>query len=111
LLKIGFPEVEIATTTFSKGVGCEECRRLGYQGRTGIHELLLVNEQLRPLIMNRAPASTIGQEARNAGMRTLREDGWRKVRGGITTVEEVLRVTQTEEHFRGLLGDEKGIGK
>lgn len=108
LMKIGFPEKDILTTTFNKGLGCEECRQLGYQGRTGIHELLLVTEQLRPLIMNRAPASTIGQEARNAGMRTLREDGWRKVRGAITTVEEVLRVTQTEEHFKGLIGDEKG---
>jgi type II secretory ATPase GspE/PulE/Tfp pilus assembly ATPase PilB-like protein len=58
-----------------------------------------VNEALRPLIMNRAPASTIAQKAIEGGMRTLRNDGWKKVRAGRTTIEEVLRVTQTEEHL------------
>jgi type II secretion system protein E len=111
LIKCGFPEHEIAETTFWKGLGCEECRQLGYQGRTGIHELLLVNDAIRPLVMNRANASNIAQAARNQGMRTLREDGWRKVKAGVTTLEEVLRVTQTEEHVRALLGDEKSFGK
>ena len=111
LMKIGFPENEIATTTFRKGLGCEECRLLGYQGRTGIHELLVVTENIRPLVMNRAPATTIAMASRNQGMRTLREDGWRKVRLGITTLEEVLRVTQNEEHVKGLIGDEKAVGK
>ena len=60
--------------------GCEECRQLGYQGRMGIYELLIVNEAMRPLIMNRAPACTIAQKAMEAGMRTLRTDGWNKVR-------------------------------
>ncbi len=111
LRKVGFPAAEIETATFWKGAGCEECRQLGYQGRTGIHELLVVNEAVRPLVMNRAPASTIAQVAKEQGMRTLREDGWRKVKLAQTTVEEVLRVTQTEEHMKGLLGGEKGIGK
>jgi general secretion pathway protein E/type IV pilus assembly protein PilB len=105
LLKIGFPRDEIATTTFYKGAGCEECRQLGYQGRLAIYELLLVNENLRPLIMNRAPASTIAQKAIEQGMRTLRMDGWNKVKAGITTIEEVLRVTQTEEHLAALVGE------
>jgi type II secretion system protein E len=105
--KIGFPEDQIDSTTFLKGVGCEECRQLGYQGRTGIHELLVMSEAIRPLVMNRAPATTIAGVARQQAMRTLREDGWRKVRLGITTIEEVLRVTQTEEHVKGLIGDEK----
>lgn len=78
---------------------------LGYQGRQGIHELLLVTEALRPLIMNRAPASTIAQRAQQDGMRTLRMDGWKKVQAGITTIEEVLRVTQTEEHLKSLMDD------
>ncbi len=108
LLKAGFPADEIDTTAFMKGVGCEECRLLGYQGRLGIHELMVVSESIRPMVMNRAPASTLGQAARHAGMRTLREDGWRKVKAGITTIEEVLRVTQTEEHVKGLLGGDKG---
>jgi len=107
LTKIGFPAAQIDVTDFFKGVGCEECRQLGYQGRTGIHELMAMSEGIRPLVMNRAPATTISAMARQDGMRTLREDGWRKVRMGITTLEEVLRVTQTEEHVRGLIGDEK----
>lgn len=105
LVRIGFPEHEIASTTFLKGIGCEECRQLGYQGRTGIHELLVVGEAIRPLVMNRAPASDIAQAAKAQGMRTLREDGWRKVKAGVTTLEEVLRVTQTEEHVRSLMSD------
>jgi type II secretory ATPase GspE/PulE/Tfp pilus assembly ATPase PilB-like protein len=91
-----------------KGVGCEECRQLGYQGRTGIYELLILNEALRPLILNRAAASTIAQKAMDQGMRSLRVDGWRKVRSGTTTIEEVLRVTQTEEHLAALIEDQRG---
>jgi|YelNatPaOPRAMG01_1025707.scaffolds.fasta_scaffold05164_3 type II secretion system protein E len=99
LRQIGFPEEDIATTTFYHGVGCEDCRQLGYQGRQGIYELLIVREPLRPLIMARAPASSIAQMAIELGMRTLRNDGWKKVKAGRTTIEEVLRVTQTEEHY------------
>src|SRR5262245_8957139 len=104
LRKIGFPEREIPTTKFYQGVGCETCRALGYQGRQGIYELLVVTESLRPLIMNRAPATTLAQKAIEGGMRTLRNDGWVKVKAGRTTIEEVLRVTQTEEHL-GLVSD------
>jgi type II secretion system protein E len=102
LLKIGFPEEEIATTKFMRGAGCEECRRLGYQGRLAIYELLVLNEALRPLILNRSSSTTIAQKAMDQGMRTLRTDGWNKVKNGITTIEEVLRVTQIEEHLDAL---------
>jgi type II secretory ATPase GspE/PulE/Tfp pilus assembly ATPase PilB-like protein len=104
LRKINFPEQDIATAKFWQGPGCEACRGLGYQSRQGIYELLVVNEALRPLIMNRAPASTLAQKAIEGGMRTLRNDGWIKVKAGRTTIEEVLRVTQTEEHH-GLIPD------
>jgi type II secretory ATPase GspE/PulE/Tfp pilus assembly ATPase PilB-like protein len=103
LHKIGFPEADIATAKVWRGAGCEECRQLGYQGRKGIYELLLVTEALRPLIMNRAPASTIAARAMENGMRTLRTDGWNKVKAGVTTIEEVLRVTQIEEHVGALI--------
>src|SRR5437867_2092980 len=103
LIKIGFPEDEIATAKFWRGIGCDACRQLGYQGRLGIYELLLLDEAVRPLILNRSAASTIAQRAMEQGMRTLRHDGWNKVRAGLTTIEEVLRVTQTEEHMRGLV--------
>jgi type II secretion system protein E len=104
LRKVGFPEQDIPTSKFYQGVGCEACRSLGYQSRQGIYELLVVTEALRPLIMNRAPASTLAQKAIEGGMRTLRNDGWVKVKAGRTTIEEVLRVTQTEEHL-GLVSD------
>lgn len=103
LAKIGFPEAEIEEATFYHGAGCEECRQLGYQGRLAIYELLLMNESIRPLILNRAAASTISQRAIEMGMRTLRVDGWQKVKAGITTIEEVLRVTQSEEHLAALM--------
>jgi type II secretion system protein E len=104
LKRIGYPEEEIPTAKFWHGIGCEDCRQLGYQGRLAIYELLVVNEILRPLILQRAAASTIAQKAIENGMRTLRVDGWNKVRSGITTIEEVLRVTQIEEHLDSLMG-------
>lgn len=102
LRKIGFPEEHIGKSPVYHGVGCEECRGLGYQGRTGIHELLVLTEGIRNLILNRSAASTIAQLAVEQGMRSLRHDGWGKVLKGETTIEEVMRVTQTEEHL-GLL--------
>jgi type II secretion system protein E len=107
LRRISFPEEEIETAKFWRGAGCEDCRELGYQGRMGIYELLILNEAVRPLILTRAPSSTIAQRAMDNGMRTLRTDGWNKVKAGLTTIEEVLRVTQTEEHLNALVGDSK----
>ena len=107
LRKIGFPEELMDTTKFMRGAGCEDCRQLGYQGRLAIYELLVLNEALRPLILSRAASSTIAQKAMEQGMRTLRVDGWNKVRNGITTIEEVLRVTQIEEHLDSLGDNEK----
>jgi type II secretory ATPase GspE/PulE/Tfp pilus assembly ATPase PilB-like protein len=107
LRKINFPEKDIETAKFWRGAGCEDCRQLGYQGRMGIYELLILNEAIRPLVMNRAPASTIAQRAIDEGMRTLRTDGWNKVKAGLTTIEEVLRVTQTEEHMQSLVDDSR----
>ena len=105
LLNVGFPEDQVQAAKFWYGVGCEECRQLGYQGRTGIHELLILNEALRPLILNRAASTTIAHKAIELGMRTLRMDGWEKASDGVTTLEEVIRVTQSEEHMNALIGD------
>jgi type II secretion system protein E len=107
LRRIGFPADEIETAKFYRGAGCELCRQLGYQGRMGIYELLILSEALRPLILNRSAATTIAQRAMEAGMRTLRTDGWNKVRNAQTTIEEVLRVTQIEEHLDALVEDTK----
>ena len=103
LQTIGFPKEHIHSTTFYKGTGCEECRQLGYQGRNGIHELLVVTEAIRPLVMQRAPSTAIAMKAVEGGMETLRDDGWIKVMNAATTVEEVLRVTQSEEHMKALV--------
>jgi type II secretory ATPase GspE/PulE/Tfp pilus assembly ATPase PilB-like protein len=111
LKRIGYPEDEIPTAKFWHGTGCEACRMLGYQGRLAIYELLVVNEHLRPLILQRASSTSISTRAIEGGMRTLRVDGWNKVRAGITTIEEVLRVTQIEEHLDTLVGGQTGIFK
>jgi general secretion pathway protein E len=80
--------------TIFRGAGCKRCRNSGYQGRAGIFELWQVNEPAREKIMARASTSEIAAVARQAGLQLLREDGWRKVRQGITTPEEVTRTTQ-----------------
>src|SRR5438874_7336758 len=79
-----------------EGTGCEDCAQTGYRGRSGIFELLQMNDVIRPLILKRSSADMIKDAAVQQGMRTLREDGWHQVRTGLTTVAEVVRVTQAE---------------
>ncbi len=77
-----------------KGAGCDACSGTGYSGRVGIFELMELSEDIRHLIMANADAAQITIAARRDGMRTLREDGWEKVRSGVSTADEVMRVTQ-----------------
>jgi len=79
--------------TLWKGVGCRSCRQSGYRGRTGIHELMVNNDLIKELIVQRVNSGLIRLEALKAGMITLRQDGWRKVMRGKTTIDEVARVT------------------
>ena len=79
-----------------RGRGCDECRGTGYRGRTGIYELFPITEDARSLILRRAPTREIRRAAVEAGMITLRLDGWAKACEGVTTVEEILRVTQED---------------
>jgi general secretion pathway protein E len=81
---------------FYVGQGCERCFKTGYRGRTGIYEVMLINEKVQDLIYKRETAGTIKRKALEAGMQTLRMDGARKVLAGMTTVAEVLRVTQAD---------------
>jgi len=81
---------------FFVGRGCERCFQTGYRGRTGIYEMMLISEEIQNLIYKRETAGTIKKIALDAGMQTLRMDGARKMLAGITTVSEVLRVTQTD---------------
>ncbi len=76
-----------------RGVGCEFCRNTGYRGRTGLYELMLVDDGIRERIMRRAPATEVLNAALKGGLRLLRQDGWLKVRRGDTTIDEVITVT------------------
>jgi general secretion pathway protein E len=76
--------------------GCDDCRGTGYRGRTGIYELFRITEDSRSLIVRKAPAGEIRRYAVAQGMLTLREDAWAKACAGLTTVEEILRVTQED---------------
>jgi type II secretory ATPase GspE/PulE/Tfp pilus assembly ATPase PilB-like protein len=79
-----------------KGKGCATCQNTGYQGRTGIYELMLIDDEVRRLILARVDANSIKAKAREHGMITLQSDGTDKVLAGITTAEEVSRVTQED---------------
>jgi len=76
-----------------RGAGCEHCRKSGYRRRCGLYELLVMNDALSQKIMSRASLPDIIGEAQKNGLKLLREDGWMKVRQGVTTVEEVLKCT------------------
>src|SRR6202795_5215384 len=96
LAEIGFPVKELGTK-FMRGKGCEQCRHTGYQGRAAIYEICVVTEPLRKFIMQKKDGGELKQCAIAEGMETLRQDGWRRVANGNTTIEEVVRVTQTDE--------------
>lgn len=82
--------------TFFKGKGCKICRYTGYQGRVGVFEVLEVTNEIKKLITTKCDAETISQAARKEGMRMMIEDGLEKAVKGITTIEEVIRVTKIE---------------
>jgi type II secretion system protein E len=93
-----FPVQRLATEgPIYEAVGCDECRGNGYKGRTGIFEILPVTDEIRPLVIAHASASAIKQQSLEQGMKTLREDGWDKVLAGVTTIDEILRVTEEVE--------------
>jgi general secretion pathway protein E len=95
--ELGISPAEAADgTVFQPGPGCPQCKQTGYRGRIGIHELLIVDDDVRALIMKNSDAATIRRDATSRGMPTLREDGTRKVLEGLTTIEEVMRVTQED---------------
>src|SRR4051812_34217956 len=93
LHEIGAP----SSVRFYRGAGCENCRHTGYRGRMAIYEICVVTEPLKRLIMQKVDGGELKQCAIREGMNTLRQDGWRRVTEGKTTIEEVVRVTQTDE--------------
>ena len=98
-------EIDVNAATFEaySGEGCDDCRHTGYKSRTGIFELMVLNDDIKRLVLDKASADVIRQKARSQGMGVLRECGWQKVKSGITTIDEVLRVTQEETNENLLL--------
>ena len=92
--RIGLTDENLADGKVYRGRGCESCHFTGYRGRTGIHELMVLDDEVKKTILNTSDAGTLKQYAQSQGMRTLVQDGAEKVLQGITTVEEVYRVAQ-----------------
>jgi len=93
LLKLGFPVAEKETYSLRRGKGCRICRGTGYKGRCGIFEIFPLSEQMKKMIAAGKSSNELRQLAIREGMTTLREDAWEKVKAGITTYEEAMRVT------------------
>jgi general secretion pathway protein E len=83
-------------TMLYRAVGCDECLGTGYLGRTGVYEMVMITDEIRMNILRNADSNTIKRVAKQEGMISLREDGARKVLAGVTTIEEVLRVTHED---------------
>ena len=92
LVNLGWKEEWGLDSTLYRAEGCGACSKTGYKGRLSVNEVMLVNEEIQHLIVERAAADRISSAAAEAGMISLREDGLEKVRAGLTSVEEILRV-------------------
>jgi general secretion pathway protein E/type IV pilus assembly protein PilB len=97
LRSLGVDPGNVPEAAFKRGKGCSDCNRTGYRGRFGIFELFVVDDEARKLIYDKVPASVLRSRAREMGMRTLREDGARKVLAGLTTTDEVIHATIMDE--------------
>lgn len=97
LISIGMSISDLTETNFRKGKGCVKCHDTGYRGRRGVFELFLVNEEIQEMIYQNATLVDLRRKVRDLGMRTMREDGIRKIVAGITTIEEVLSTTVNVE--------------
>ena len=97
LMELELTPEQVAGRTLYRGVGCEYCRHTGYSGRNAIFEIMLLDDELREMIMERASTNVLRQAARKRGMRTLRESGLMAIYDGLTTIEEVVAQTITEE--------------
>lgn len=96
LKDLGVSRLDLSKIKLHEGKGCESCRFTGYKGRTAIYEILVMSEPIRELVLKRSSSDQIKKKALGLGMRTLRQDGWEKIKAGITTPGEVMRVTQEE---------------
>lgn len=96
LVAAGIPASEATQLTLKRGRGCDRCSNTGYKGRIALYEVMPMSEELRQLVLNGASAAEIKREAIRVGMLTLRQSGLMRMREGVTTLEEVLRVTAAD---------------
>jgi type IV pilus assembly protein PilB len=97
LMELGLTTEAVQGKTFYYGRGCDQCNNTGYKGRMGIFEIMSFNDELRDLVMNHASTNVLRNAARKSGMRMLREKGLADIYDGLTTIEEVVKETVTEE--------------
>ena len=95
---LNLDSAQLAKATPMKPVGCEKCRGKGFRGRLGIFEILVADDEIRQMINHNATTLQLRHRVRELGMRTLREDGLRKVLAGMTTAEEVISSTMGDDH-------------
>jgi general secretion pathway protein E/type IV pilus assembly protein PilB len=96
LSSLGIDSSQLEGSQVMKGVGCDNCKHMGYKGRMGIFEMFMIDDEVRHMINNKASTVELRKRAREMGMRTLREDGIRKVLAGMTTPEEVISATMSD---------------
>lgn len=96
LAEFGISKKDLGDRKLARGKGCDKCADSGYRGRSAIHEILVLSSAVRQMIIRNESASRIKQKAVQMGMRTLRMDGWEKVMLGMTTTQEVLKITQND---------------
>jgi type IV pilus assembly protein PilB len=93
LMELNLTKADVTGKTFFKGKGCNNCNKTGYKGRMGIYEIMVINNEIRHLIIKQANTNTIRTAAKNNGMKTLRDSGLKAVYNGLTTIPEVVRET------------------
>ena len=93
---LGIDPTQLAEASVSKGKGCERCKYMGYKGRAGLFEIFIVDDEVRHMINSKSTTVELRKRAREMGMRTLREDGIRKVLSGMTSAEEVIAATMSD---------------
>jgi len=93
LMNAGFDESEASTVQLFRGKGCEKCSNTGYKGRTALYEVMVLEDEIRELVLSGGSAYEVRQKALQQGMMSLRQSGLHKIRNGVTTIEEVVRET------------------
>ena len=94
---LGVSEDQASSATFMHGAGCDKCGKSGFRGRKGVFEIFVVNQEIEEMIYHNVSIVELRKKSREMGMRTMREDGFRKVLAGVTTLDEVLMVTTAED--------------